>query len=50
MCNSLLGKPEWTPVPGWTAIRTTEVVQTFSAPASSNGHSFYRVVVQPVAR
>lgn len=50
MCNSLLGKPEWTPVPGWTAIRATEVVQTFSAPASSNGHSFYRVVVQPVVR
>jgi len=44
MCNSILGKPQWTPVEGWKGLRGQDGLMSFHAPTSTNGHTFYRVV------
>jgi hypothetical protein len=46
-CNALLDPAEWAPVRGWEAVKGSGDVMQFSAPASTAGHTFYRVVVRP---
>lgn len=46
-CNSFEGKVEWKTVPGWDRVRGREGRIAFTAPVSTNGHCFYRLVVRP---
>ena len=48
-CNDLTSPAAWTTVPGWAGVRTRDTVLIFTAPISTHGHSFYRVVARPVA-
>ncbi len=47
-CNSLGETPQWTPVPGWAAVRPAGADIVFNTTASTNGHSFYRVVTRRI--
>ena len=48
-CNSLVNPGQWIPVPGATSLITAAGVLEFSAPTSTHGQSFYRVVARPAA-